>query len=94
MESSIKMQMSTLISSRHLFAPAYTETCYTASGNPQTTPLKSEVSQADTCPSSALDWVLLFRVGEISDRGDLFSEGLVSSDWRPRAQTEAKSIVS
>lgn len=26
----------------HLFAPAYTETCYTASGNPQTTTLKSE----------------------------------------------------
>ncbi|KAF5913244.1 hypothetical protein HPG69_016860 [Diceros bicornis minor] len=34
--------MSVFILCRHLFAPAYTETHYTPSGNPQTTTLKSE----------------------------------------------------
>lgn len=39
---------------RHLFAPAYTETQYTPSGNPRTTTLKSEVSSgqylSSRCP--------------------------------------------
>lgn len=36
--------MSFFILFRHLFAPAYTETRYTPSGDAQTTTLKSEVS--------------------------------------------------
>lgn len=43
-EQHLKRQMSMFILCRYLFAPAYTETHYTPSGNAQTTMLKSEVS--------------------------------------------------
>lgn len=65
--------MSALIFSRHLFAPAYTETCYTASGDPQTSTLKSEVSHIDPCPSVAVPAGWEFICGP-------FSEGLASPD--------------
>lgn len=52
----LKRQMSVSILCRHLFAPAYTETHYTPSGNPQTTTLKSEVSSGQQRSTGGLSW--------------------------------------
>lgn len=46
--------MSFLILHRYLFAPTYTETHYTPSGNPRTSTLKSEVSSCQQIATKQL----------------------------------------
>lgn len=62
----LRRQMFVLILCRQLFAPAYTETRYTPSGNPQTTMLKSEVSLlnkylSSRCPTWSHPWEVRWR---------------------------------
>lgn len=50
----LRRLMSFLILHRYLFAPTYTETHYTPSGNPRTTTLKSEVSSGQQIATKQL----------------------------------------
>lgn len=91
--------MSVLILCRYLFAPGYTETHYTPSGNPQTTTLKSEVSSGLQAAARQLPLCLTPGGEEMvgHSRGGASPKAMVSPDWRPRepaGQAKCESVAS